>query len=153
MSFNLAERAVLVLLLLRSALGMTHDLQSDLWWTIPLRILLGQFWDTSLDYTQKSTISTLAVRLSVSAIIYSRWTATITSFHFTLQGRLHFLYVHCTSFGKCYFIWYFWRDTEWTISLIIPSHIYLPCYSGRGNVFGSVHLSVCQSMCALWAEH
>ena len=32
--------------LLRSAVGMTHDLRSDLWWTIPLRILLGQFWDT-----------------------------------------------------------------------------------------------------------
>ncbi len=28
---------------LRSAVGMTHDLRSDLWWTIPLRILLGQF--------------------------------------------------------------------------------------------------------------
>ncbi len=33
--------------LLRSAVGMTHDLRSDLWWNIPLRILLGQFWDTS----------------------------------------------------------------------------------------------------------
>ncbi len=32
--------------LLRSAVGLTHDLRSDLWWTIPLRILLGQFWDT-----------------------------------------------------------------------------------------------------------
>ncbi len=29
------------------------------------------------DYTQKSTISTLAVKLSVSAIIYPRWTATM----------------------------------------------------------------------------
>ncbi len=34
-------------LVLRSAVGMTHSLRSDLWWTIPLRILLGQFWDTS----------------------------------------------------------------------------------------------------------
>ncbi len=25
---------------------MTHGLWSDLWWNIPLRILLGQFWDT-----------------------------------------------------------------------------------------------------------
>ncbi len=32
----------------------------------------------SLDYTQKSTILTLAVKLSVSAIIYPRWTATNT---------------------------------------------------------------------------
>ncbi len=29
--------------LLRSAVGKTHDLQSDLWWTIPLRILLDHF--------------------------------------------------------------------------------------------------------------
>ncbi len=27
--------------MLRSAVGKTHDLRSDLWWTIPLRILLG----------------------------------------------------------------------------------------------------------------
>ncbi len=32
--------------MLRSAVGKTHDLRSDLWWTIPLRILLDQFWDT-----------------------------------------------------------------------------------------------------------
>ncbi len=30
-------------IMLQSAVGMTHDLRSDLWWTIPLRILLGQF--------------------------------------------------------------------------------------------------------------
>ncbi len=30
------------MVLLRSAVGMTHDLRSDLWWTTPLRILLGQ---------------------------------------------------------------------------------------------------------------
>ncbi len=29
--------------LLRSAVGKTHDLRSDLWWTIPLRILLDQW--------------------------------------------------------------------------------------------------------------
>ncbi len=57
-------------IMLRSAVGKTHDLRSDLWWTIPLRILLDQF------YTQKSTISTLAVKLSVSAIFTPRWTAT-----------------------------------------------------------------------------
>ncbi len=28
--------------MLRSAVGMTHGLRSDLWWTKPLRILLGQ---------------------------------------------------------------------------------------------------------------
>ncbi len=71
--------------MLRSAVGMTHGLRSDLWWTIPLRILLDQFWDTSLVirlYSDQiilklySTKSTLAVKLSVSAIIYPWWTAT-----------------------------------------------------------------------------
>ncbi len=47
---------------LRSAVGMTHSLRSDLWWTIPFRILLGH-------YTQKSTKPILALKLSVSAII------------------------------------------------------------------------------------
>ncbi len=28
---------------LRSAVGKTHDLQSDLWWTIPLHIILDRF--------------------------------------------------------------------------------------------------------------
>ncbi len=50
--------------LLRSAVGKTYDLRSDLWWT---KVLAEH---------QKSTISTLAVKLSVSAIIYPRWTAT-----------------------------------------------------------------------------
>ena len=35
-----------VWLVLRSAVGKTRDLRSDLWWTIPLRILLDQFRDT-----------------------------------------------------------------------------------------------------------
>ncbi len=33
-------------LVLRSAVGKTHDLRSDLWWTIPLHVLLDHFWDT-----------------------------------------------------------------------------------------------------------
>ncbi len=37
-----------------------------------------------LDYTQKSTISTLAVKLSVSAIIYPRWTATDFKTYFSM---------------------------------------------------------------------
>ncbi len=41
----------------------------DLWWTIPLHIFHWSCWDT-LWITQKSTISTLAVKLSVSAIYY-----------------------------------------------------------------------------------
>ncbi len=32
--------------MLRSAVGKTHVLRSDLWWTIPLHILHWSFWDT-----------------------------------------------------------------------------------------------------------
>ncbi len=46
-------------MLLRSAVGMTHSLRSDLWWTIPFRVY----------YTQKTTTPILALKLSVSAII------------------------------------------------------------------------------------
>ncbi len=56
---------------LRSAVGKTHDLRSDLWWIIPLHILLDRF-GIPLGFQP-----TLAVKLSVSAIIYPRWTATI----------------------------------------------------------------------------
>ncbi len=31
---------------MRSVVGMTHSLRSDLWWAIPFRILLDQFRDT-----------------------------------------------------------------------------------------------------------
>ena len=55
---------------LRSAVGKTHDLRSDLWWTIPLRILLDQFWDT-----QKST---------------PRWTATV---RFFWQRLYHYFFI------------------------------------------------------------
>ncbi len=40
--------------MMRSAVGKTHDLRSDLWWTIPLRILLDQFWDTFVSQPIKS---------------------------------------------------------------------------------------------------
>ncbi len=44
----------------------------DLWWTIPLHIFHWSCWDTLWipNDTQKSTISTLAVKLNVSAIYY-----------------------------------------------------------------------------------
>ncbi len=32
-----------IALILRSAVGMTHSLRSDLWWTIPFQVLLGHF--------------------------------------------------------------------------------------------------------------
>ena len=40
---HLVNMTFFICVLLRSAVGMTHDLRSDLWWTIPLRILLGHF--------------------------------------------------------------------------------------------------------------
>ncbi len=66
-------------LLLRSAVGKTHDLRSDLWWIIPLRILLDHF---GIPFGSQPIKSALARHsgvqvLSVSAIIYPRWTATI----------------------------------------------------------------------------
>ncbi len=57
------------------------------------------FHETSVflvDYTQKSTISTLAVKLSVSAIIYPWWTATLflcfNLFYAFKQGLFLWLY-------------------------------------------------------------
>ncbi len=44
-----------------------------------LRVHFGE--SLVIDYTQKSTISTLAVKLSVSAIIYPWWTATPPTSH------------------------------------------------------------------------
>ncbi len=52
-------------LVLRSAVGMTHSLRSDLWWTIPFRLLLGQFWDTYL-----------SIEAQCVSHHYPRWTAT-----------------------------------------------------------------------------
>ncbi len=43
--------------LLRSAVGKTHDLRSDLWWTIPLHVLLGHFWDTLWIPTNQVSLS------------------------------------------------------------------------------------------------
>ncbi len=40
-------------LVLRSAVGKTHDLRSDLWWTIPLHILLGQY--SEIDHIHRSS--------------------------------------------------------------------------------------------------
>ncbi len=59
--------------LLRSAVGMTHSLRSDLWWTIPFRFLLGQFWDTSeIDHTY------LSIEAQCVSHHYPQWTATIS---------------------------------------------------------------------------
>ena len=43
--------------LLRSAVGMTHDLRSDLWWTIPFHFFLGQFGIPYGSHTIKSALA------------------------------------------------------------------------------------------------
>ena len=47
----------LPILLLRSAVGMTHSLRSDLWWTIPFRVLLGHFGIPIGSLTIKSALA------------------------------------------------------------------------------------------------
>ncbi len=42
---------------LRSAVGMTHSLRSDLWWTIPFHILLGHFGIPIGSLTIKSALA------------------------------------------------------------------------------------------------
>ncbi len=80
-------------IVLRSAVGMTHGLRSDLWWTIPLRIYLVNFGIP------------LAVKLSVSAIIYPRCTATV----YVLRGMgeqycgyRHLVNEKCPTFLVCW---------------------------------------------------
>ncbi len=43
--------------LLRSAVGMTHSLRSDLWWVIPFRYLLGHFGIPFGSHTIKSALA------------------------------------------------------------------------------------------------
>ncbi len=161
---------------LRSAVGKTHVLRSNLWWTIPLHILHWSFWDTIgiptdqvalarhsgvqvpvisrhfwtfqflptglhglcfgfcfagplplrslihgplirvlfgkslvIDYTQKSTISTLALKLSVSAIIYPRWTATLCAsqeiFVYKWIGLVYYTDCYVDCYIDCNFHW------------------------------------------------
>ncbi len=78
---------------LRSAVGMTHSLRSDLWWTIPFHVLL--------DYTQKLTKSTLAMKLSVSAPITlcglpQKVIYLVASFRPGSRGLLHSFDQHCS---------------------------------------------------------
>ncbi len=57
LSYAILKETNISLSVLRSAVGMTHDLRSDLWWTIPLRILLGQIWDTNGSRPIKSALA------------------------------------------------------------------------------------------------
>ncbi len=69
------------LLVLRSAVGMTHSLRSDLWWTIPFHVLLDHFWDTyRIPHDQvNSEIDQIHLSIEAQCVshYYPRWTATI----------------------------------------------------------------------------
>ncbi len=56
-------------MLLRSAVGKTHDLRSDLGWTIPLRILLDHF---GIPFGSQSIKSALARHSGVQVPVVSR---------------------------------------------------------------------------------
>ncbi len=53
---------------LRSAVGKTHDLRSDLWWTIPLHILLDRFGIPSSSYLRVYMGCALAFVLQVRSL-------------------------------------------------------------------------------------
>ncbi len=79
--------------LLRSAVGMTHDLRSDLWWTIPFRILLGQFWDTlRIPHDQASPSQTHRC----PGVCGSRQSDHVIIFHIQPTG------IHGLCFGSCF---------------------------------------------------
>ncbi len=57
LSSNLDYGVAIRYWLLRSAVGKTHDLQSDLWWTIPLCLLLDRFGIPFGFHTIKSALA------------------------------------------------------------------------------------------------
>ncbi len=88
-------------MLLRSAVGMTHSLRSDLWWAIPFRILFDQFWDTSrIPHDQASPSQThrcpgvSGSRQSVHVIIFDFMPINIGAFHILPTG------IHALCFGS-----------------------------------------------------
>ncbi len=94
----------------------------DMWWTIPLHIFHWSCWDT-----QKLTISTLAVKLSVSAIFYPWVTATNWLSH--ILGRRS------------------WLSGYLGLSMLVQNFLWLP-YFWESLVFrlhskiGQIHLSI-----------
>ncbi len=62
---------------LRSAVGMTHSLRSDLWWTIPFHALLDHFGIPIGSLTIDQTY--LSIEAQCVSHYYPRWTATVSS--------------------------------------------------------------------------
>ncbi len=92
---------------------MTHSLRSGLWWAIPFRILLDQFWDTfgeSLVVRLYSEIDHTYLSIEAQCVShhYPRWTATYILYiytsrsvfflemHFLVQNKLYSYHVHLT---------------------------------------------------------
>ncbi len=67
--------------LLRSAVGMTHSLRSDLWWTIPFHVLLDHF-GIPIGYSEIDQ-TYLSIEAQCVSHYYPRWTATL-AFHLIL---------------------------------------------------------------------
>ncbi len=68
------------LTILRSAVGMTHSLRSDLWWTIPFRVLLSRvhFGESLVNRLYSEIDQTyLCIEAQCVSHYYPRWTATV----------------------------------------------------------------------------
>ncbi len=77
---------------LRSAVGMTHSLRSDLWWTIPFRVLLGHFGVPIVSLTIKPT---LARHTGVRRVFGSRQSDHVITFGQS-QSTYHIQPLRCT---------------------------------------------------------
>ncbi len=87
--------------LLRSAVGTTHSLWSDLWWTIPFHALLDHFGIPIGSLTIKSTLARhtvvrlyseidqtyLSIEAQCVSHYYPRWTATVPFVALVPQGH------------------------------------------------------------------
>ncbi len=82
--------------LLRSAVGKTHNLRSDLWWTIPLHILLDRF---GIPFGFHAIKSALARHSGVQVPVISRHEGHVVTF-----GTFHILPtgLHGLCFGFCF---------------------------------------------------
>ncbi len=93
-SINIVSHTNSYVWVLRSAVGMTRSLRSDLWWTIPFRVLLGHFGIPFGSLTIRSTLARhfgeslvnrlyseidqtyLSIEAQCVSDYYPRWTAT-----------------------------------------------------------------------------
>ncbi len=83
LAYGLHKKVFKVFKVLRSAVGKTHDWRSDLWWTIPLRILLDRFGIPFGFHTIKSA---LARHSGVQVPVISRQRGHVVSFPYPTYG-------------------------------------------------------------------